>query len=142
MKSNLAPEQSQRLIELGIDPSKASAIRYNISETEVYCGYAREIVVVDGYIDNYLSKEPIFTLTDILSLLPKKIEAEIQNVHRIVQLEVRWNEDCWLARYSDLHGDIVDDKTTPKFAPELIDALYELLCWVLKNHPSSIKQKQ
>lgn len=116
MKTNLTPEQSQRLIELGVNPSLAS-------ENTEYGAWA----------DSEHGK-PIFTLTDVISLLPKKIEAEIQNVRRVVQLEVRWHGDCWLARYSDLHGDIVDDKTSPKLDYELIDALYELTIWCIENN--------
>lgn len=133
MKKELTIEQSQRLIELGVDLSKASAIRYNISETEVYCGYAREIVVVDGYIDNYLSKEPVFTLTDILSLLPREIDA--------AWLYMSYQDGIeWAAAYEsyDYGGNQMYEHYF--IATEFIDALYELLIWVLQNHPETIKK--
>lgn len=76
---------------------------------------------------------PVFTLTDLVSLLPKTIEAEILNVRRIVKLEVRWCDDCWLVRYSALCGDIVYDKTRPSLAYELVDALYEFIIWCIDN---------
>lgn len=107
MKTKLTIEQSTRLIELGVSRDIAS-------EIEIYD---------EPWHRAYYA---VFTLTDLLAILPKKIEAEIQNVRRIVQLEVRWYDDCWLVRYSDFHGDIVDDKTNPKFDYELIDALYSL----------------
>ncbi len=57
MKTKLTPKQSQRLIKLGVDPSKASAT-----------------IVTDEYneaTDNF--QHPIFSFFDILSLLPKEI---------------------------------------------------------------------
>jgi len=120
MKTELTIEQSQRLIELGVNPYLASS----------------KVVEKHPITENEL-QYPIFTIADLLSILPKKIEAEIQNVRRIVQLEVRWYDrlrDCWLVRYSDLHGDIVDDKTPAKLAHELIDALYSLAVWLIENN--------
>lgn len=113
MKTKLTIEQSTNLIEHGIKEYKATAWM-NITEFSP---------------NDY----PVFTLADLLSILPKMIETEIQNVRRIVQLEIRWYGDCWLVRYSDLHGDIVDDKTPPVFASELIDALYSMAVWLIEN---------
>lgn len=131
MKTELTLEQSARLIELGVDASKASATKYEISETETYCGYAREIVVVDGYIDDYLCRENIFTLADILELLPK----EIKNVYGDPYgLNLNWDKD-WEAAYFNVaqfmfcQGGVLHYCT----APELIDALHELLVWCINN---------
>jgi len=120
MKTELTIGQSQRLIELGVDADKASAMD---DKRTIIDGYP---IFVPGY-------NPIFTLADLLGILPKKIEAKIQNVRRIVQLEVRWYGDCWLVRYSDIHDDIINDKTNPKLAYELIDALYDMLVWCIEN---------
>jgi len=116
MRTKLTIEQSNRLIELGVNPYLASS----------------KVVGKHPITENEL-QYPIFTIADLLSILPKKIEAEIQHVRRIVQLEVRWIEDCWLVRYSDIHDDIIDDKTNPKLAYELIDALYSLVVWCIEN---------
>lgn len=116
MKTELTIEQSAKLIELGVSAEKASASA--IHDEPCHRVYM-----------------PVFTLSDLLSILPKKIEARILNVRRTVQLEARWYGDCWLVRYSDLHNDIVDDQTEPIFVPELIDGLYKLILWCIEeNH--------
>lgn len=135
MKDKLTIEQSQRLIELGVNQSRASATRYNISETEVYCGYAREIVVTDGYITDYVSQEPIFTLADILSLLPKEIEApDYWGEVDTCSLGITTNNDVWEVSYYGV------DNVFRK-APELIDALYTLLVWAIENDYLNLKEK-
>lgn len=121
MKTKLTPEQSQRLIELGVNPSKAS-------ENTEYGAWA----------DSEHGK-PIFALADILSLLPKEIcDTEIWK-----DFYLTIESDCyntWLATYREYCGDEIMMEIGEKVAPELIDALFELLCWILKNHPDKIKQ--
>lgn len=135
MKDRLTPEQSQHLIELGVDASKASATRYIVSETEVYCGYSREVIVTDGYISDYVDQESIFTLSDILSLLPKEIhDTEIweQWEHFYLVIETDCN-GTWLATYREYSGGEIVMEIGEKVAPELIDALFELLVWCITN---------
>lgn len=95
MKTKLTLEQSARLIELGVPQSNASGI-----ETYRPC---------EG--------RPIFTLADMLELLPKTL-----------------NDECCLNIYTYGHDWIAyygGHKT--KRAPELIDALNELLVWCIDN---------
>lgn len=112
MKDKLTPEQSQRLIELGVDVSKASG------STEVPCG-------------NMICHEKIFNLSDVLSLLPKEIIADtIMGEDWPCPLSMRWDENrhLWVTAYETLPrpADVGN-------APELIDALYELLVWCITN---------
>lgn len=119
MKTELTLSQSQRLIELGVEPSKAG------SSTEVPCG-------------NMICHEKIFTLSDILSLLPKEIIADtIMGEDWPCPLSIRWDENkhLWVTAYETLPRPLDVGS-----APELIDALFELLCWVLKNHLNKIKK--
>ena len=118
MKSKLTPEQSQRLIELGVDPSK-------VSEFEYLDPYGLDDAIPTGV--------PIFTLSDILSLLPK----EVRNEELEVKLVLEGLDDHWRASYVFIGS---FDVRQYYDAPELIDALYELLIWVLKNHPDKIKR--
>ncbi len=103
MKAKLTPEQSQRLIELGVSPSNASEC------VEVPCG-------------NMICHEKIFNIADILSLLPKEIPASEQNGYFILvcPLSMEWDirNKVWVVRYKNM---------THFIAPELIDALFELL---------------
>lgn len=109
MKTTLTPEQSQRLIELGVDPSKAS------EKVKVYEAFTA------GF--RWESKVPIFNFADTFSLLPKEIDG--------IGLGMEYGDKLWCVYYNTL---IV------KSDYELIDALFELLCWVLKNHPDKIKR--
>lgn len=124
MKDRLTPGQSQRLIELGVDPSKASS---------------QNIYMKQGYGFHTPIAQPIFTLSDILSLLPKEIhDAEI-NVMFYLTIETDCN-GTWLATYREYCGSEIAMEIGEKVAPELIDALFELLVWVLENHQESINQ--
>ncbi len=117
MKRNLTVEQSDKLVKLGVDPSKAS--KYEVFGNTFYGRGIGENV------------KPIFTLADILELLPK----EIKNVYGDPYgLNLNWDED-WEAAYFNVaqfmscQGGILHGCT----APELIDALYELLVWCIDN---------
>ena len=100
MKTELTVEESARLIELGVDPKMAS----------------RETFIFDK----------IFTLDDILSILPKEIEQEDRHPMTVVYY---WNSTKkeWIAYYDYV------EKTIMASAPELIDSLYQLLIWGFKN---------
>ncbi len=120
MKTELTIEQSQRLIELGVDANKASKeIATTISEQE-YSDPCR----------------PIFTLADLLGILPKEIEVESRDGDI---------DDAWLFLVWDTNGDYADNHEwlaaytagftyiANKHAPELIDATYSLLIWLIEN---------
>ena len=140
MKTILTVEESRRLIDLGVDPKLASATRYTISETEEYCGYKREITVTYGYINNYLSADSIFTLADILSILPKEIEdSNLDIISTQVDIKNHKKVSGWIATYIDSHNDLAFGNESVFQSPELIDALNQLLIWCLE---SKIKLKE
>lgn len=98
MKRKLTKEESEHLISLGIPKTKAS--------DKISYGYL-------GYI-------PIFTLTDILNIIPKVIDFDNNlNIHiNPIESVVYYDE-----HFDDFHS----------LKTELIDALYEVLCWVIEN---------
>lgn len=118
MKTKLTPEQSQRLIELGVDPSKAS-----------------EVKEFDDELSQWTHRgNPIFTLSDIISLLPKEIDG-----YPLLIFSKRFFEETdevdegWTVLYTNndltaAFGDKGIYSTT-----ELIDALFELLVWCVTN---------
>lgn len=107
MKTKLTPEQSQRLIKLGVNPSKAS-----------------EVKEFDDELSRWTHRgSHIFILSDILSLLPKEIILQGTEV----QLQMGWNGIVWIAGYDNRMSDYCHFEHNP----ELIDALFELLCWTL-----------
>lgn len=73
---------------------------------------------------------PIFTLADLLSLLPKSIEYGGYAEAKLNIYTRPHRRECWVAKY------IVSAKTIPYdgAGEELIDALYELLWKLLDNH--------
>lgn len=103
MKTTLTIEQSEHLIKLGIDYHKSSA--YSNSN-----------------IHNYPLKKPLFAIVNLLDLLPKCITK--CNAY----LNMVGHPDEWWVGYEN---EII---TLVGFASiEFIDALYELLCWVIEN---------
>lgn len=120
MKTQLTAEESAKLIELGVSPERASEIKVEVKEPSRGCPniYCSEV------------KRPIFTLSDLVSLLPKSIE---HNGYAEAKLNIYTRphrRECWVAKY------IVSAKTTPYdgAGDELIDALYEVLYKLLDNH--------
>ena len=113
MKTQLTIDQSSRLIELGVDKEKASEYS-SYMKTSASC---RGIIQVPTY-------NPIFTLADILSLLPKEIthNGVTENLTIIVA------PDKATVSYP-----FYDSNDATFTAPELIDALYELLIWTVEN---------
>lgn len=105
MKQILTIEQSARLIEFGVDAKLASKDRYDF----------------DANGNEY--REYRFTLSDLLSILPKKVSDR----QRIYELEM-WVDhysDDWCVKYSH-------EEDSFQSAEELCDAIYAEICW-LKN---------
>lgn len=120
MKTNLTPEQSDRLIELGVDPCKASESR--IVCKEPYLG------APNRFCNDV--KVPFFTFSDILSLLPRIIKYGNRVCRLKFQAIVSIHDglsEVWQACYTHTSC------KTNKEAPELIDALFELLVWCITN---------
>lgn len=117
MKTTLTIEQSQKLIELGVDAKLASMKEFVPIHPEVLKGNA-EYAKPWGWF-------PKFRLEDILSILPKEIDGYMLNISACA------NE--WHAYYEKIEilGRRIILRTNS--APELIDALYQLLIWVLEN---------
>lgn len=113
MKPILTIEQSQHLIELGVDYHKASFYS-------------------DSDINNYPLKEPLFTLVDLLELLPKEIHDKEMYEDYYLSIETDY-QSTWLAAYRSYIGGEIAMEEGSCVAPELIDALYELLCWVIES---------
>lgn len=107
MKDKLTREQSAHLISLGVPKEKAH----------------------DKISYGFLGYDPIFRLTDLLDILPKEIMLDKEH-----GLDFGWDfyANKWVAQYCDEDYLCLYEKAQ-YYAEELIDALYELLQWVLKN---------
>lgn len=118
MKSLLTAEQSAKLIELGVSPERASESKSSVA----YGNGARGIMKTP--------ETPIFTLTDLIGILPKSIEHGGYAEAKLNIYTRPHRRECWVAKY------IVSAKTIPYdgAGDELIDALYEVLYKLLDNH--------
>lgn len=120
MKQNLTIEQSAELIRNGVPNNRASDFEA-VSSTNPW-GIGGQVVMA----------RPIFTLADLLSLIPKTIN----NGNHYLDLSYGFGD--WTASYilwdSRDEGTYIEDTQGEKTAKELVDALYELLLWCLDNH--------
>lgn len=112
MKTELTKEQSARLIELGVPKEKASIKK--IDEIRVI----RNKEVCDWSYK--------FTLTDLLEILPKEIRME--NATHSLRIE-SWECSCgivWDVQYVGIPDSFIQ-------GGNLINLLFETLCWVIEN---------
>ena len=119
MKTSLTAKESAKLIELGVSPKRASESKSSVA----YGNGARGIIKVP--------ETPIFTLADILDILPKKITFGHRTncrlkIQPIISSKDRITE-VWQACY--LHTSLKANAESP----ELIDALCSLLVWCLEK---------
>ncbi len=119
MKTQLTAEESAKLIELGVSPERASECESSIA----YGNGARGIMKAP--------ETPIFTLSDLIDILPKKITFGHRTYCRLKMQPIISSKDriseVWQACY--LHTSLKANAE----APELIDALYSLLVWCLEK---------
>ena len=124
MKIALTPEQSAILIAKGMSAEKASRQGERIYKTvELQNGSIKR--VFDGY-------EPIFTLADVCSLLPKEVVTDtIMCDDDVCPISIRWDKNCqkWFVGY-----DLVPHPVGVGVDSELIDALFSTLCWVIEQN--------
>lgn len=118
MKQTLSIEQSAELIKRGVPNNRASDFEV-VSSTNPR-----------GIGGQVMMARPIFTLADLLSLLPKSIEYGGYAEAKLNIYTRPHRRECWVAKY------VVSAKTIPYggAGEELINALYEVLCKLLDNH--------
>ena len=121
MKTILTIEESQRLIDLGVDPKLASMKEFVPIHPEVLKGNA-EYAKPWGWF-------PKFRLEDILSILPK----EINGYHLNIEASEQGYEVCY--KLWDTYHFMGATES-----PELIDALYSLLIWCLESKIIKLKE--
>lgn len=115
MKKLLSAEQSATLISKGISADKASG-----QGEKIYKPITLQNGSIKRVFDGYT---PIFTLADLLSLVPKVIENGLFN------LELQADNNGWDVIYSSYHEGydsyyVASDK-------ELVNTLYSALIWAI-----------
>ena len=105
MKTELTKEQSRHLIDLGVPEKMATRNDYEIEMFDY----------------------PVFTLTDLLKILPKEIKTE----DNIYWQTILWTGTSYFVGYRNHNTDRWLYQVCLK--DELIDALYELTVWCIEN---------
>ena len=123
MKTILTVEESQRLIDLGVDPKMATS-KTTIIEEAGLCG-------------RWESEVLLFSLTDILIILPKSYFSEEHFAEMVLSIEVCDNK--WFANYRYYCGGELAGQDVEREAPELIETLYQLVIWCLENKIIKLK---
>lgn len=142
MKTTLTVEESARLIELGVDPKMAKGVCLDFNGTYAYISGEETKTVVDWVNMEYYTEQPVvFTLADILSILPKEIEdSNLDIISTQVDIKNHKKISGWLVTYIDSHNDLAFGDESIFQAPELIDALYQLLIWCLEDKIIKLKE--
>ncbi len=115
MKTTLTPQESANLIAKGISADKASEKKREYTD-----------------LGTFIGDTPIFTLADILGLLPKDIVTDtIMCENDVCPISIRWDKNCqkWFVGY-----DLVPRPVGVGVDSELIDALFSTLCWVIEKN--------
>lgn len=109
MKTELTTEQSLHLIELGVPKEKAS-----------------ELQEWEDDLSKWTHRgDPIFTLTDLLEILPKEIKIENKEYRLITEFSSQYTFAFYYRGNTPSLGRQLNE--------EFIDALYELTVWCIKN---------
>lgn len=107
MKTELTKEQSQHLIELGVSKYDAD---WKVIGIDVDHSLPLETLIEKSQV------EPHFTLESLLRIVPKEI--------------IRYNLTIWWDNYAiDWNIGYHGKTDSYQSASELIDAVYELVCW-------------
>lgn len=134
MKTTLTIEQSAELIKRGVSADKASVVCMNFNGTYAYvCGEEAQTVRDCVNSKFYVEESRVFTLTDLLSILPKHIRIEHRHYYLRMNTFVLTDEEnpLWVARYITSNSAITLHEI---WSEELIDALYEMFISLLNDH--------
>lgn len=95
----------------------------------------RHLSVHDEYCyeASYMNPIPVYTLADIIEMLPKKIMVgKLKYEISIYTIDGKWAVDY----YSETDADIQSEE-----CESLIDAVYSRLCWCLENKYIETKEE-
>lgn len=111
MKKHISVEQTNYLIDLGVDADKRSM---SINEWD--------------YNRSAYCTVTVFSLSDMLDIIPKKISYEGWPA----TIELSWDQinDGWIIKYISIAGRCLEIKRTS----ELIDALYQMMVQYLTDN--------
>lgn len=127
-KQCLSIEQMEHLKEIGVNVDNASFCVNTEHED-------KHIFTYDTYyslIEYSCETQPVFTLQDILDLLPVTVKSDYFGVQDTFYLDLgasEVNKQNWFVQYCSSDGGCYQLSENK----ELIDAAYEMLCWCIEN---------
>lgn len=147
MKTTLTIEQSAELIKRGVSADKASKrVTRQVADSR---GREIEKLRLKRWKDcvpyekatmtnlrvglMHFEHQEIFTLADLLSLLPKKLYGE-ETDYCDCELHIHANKLGWSASYTEFRGSEIMMMKFTSYGIELIDALFSLVCKLIDNH--------
>lgn len=121
MKNCLSIEQSAELIKRGVSAEKASMSNATMQAAVDARGIVR------------IPRQPIFTLADLFAMLPKGI------IYNGLSCKLRitsWYDEPYFAGYMNQVGKYImgNPYDAPFDSEELIDVIFELLCWAIDHN--------
>lgn len=124
MKTTLTIQESAELIKRGVSAYKASEVERLYKPTMTQTGK-----VINVYDDD----AAVFTLADLFAMLPKGI------IHNGLSCKLRitsWYDEPYFAGYMNQVGKYImgNPYDAPFSAEELIDVIFELLCWAIDHN--------
>lgn len=129
MKPTLTIEQMQHLSELGCSTRNASMCLIRDTEGN------RHLSVHDEYCYEaaYMNPIPVYTLADIIELLPSAIIKDGDEYWlEFGKSNLPHEKDTYYVKYISLFDiDLVSFGTQQDY--ELIDVAYQMLCWCIEN---------
>lgn len=135
----LTPDQMAELKTLGLDCSDASMAWKIKGEAK-----PRLMVAINFFEEvkqniHTFGYTPAYTLEDILMKLPNTLEVVTPDFSSIIYYDLvifpHWKSGSWRIKYKNRLGDL--KSVTAK---DIIKCAFEMLKWVLKNHPYKIKK--
>ena len=121
--------QMRHLHELGLDTSKASAYWHNVVKFEKKKYVTEWIISLTDSVPLSTKTIPAFTLQDILDVLPKDISREGCTWSASLYIDYENNRIA----YGNTDRDGFEIYHEVPICENIIDAAYEMLCWVLTN---------
>lgn len=140
----LSISQMRHLRDLGVDTQEASIVHLFKDEEGNYIDYdeaealREEIVVLDRYYDaemgdydhSFRMDYGVFTLQNLLNIIPSRVFSRSNEVFSLIieRCIDEWGVYYWTTEDSD-----GSKLSTPIYGDTLLEAVYEMLCYLAEN---------
>lgn len=140
----LSISQMRHLRDLGVDTQEASIVHLFKDEEGNYIDYdeaealREEIVVLDRYYDaemgdydhSFRMDYGVFTLQNLLNIIPSRVFSRSNEVFSLI---IERCIDEWGVYYRTTEDSDGSKLSTPIYGDTLLEAVYEMLCYLAEN---------